>query len=78
MDFCYTFERKVRQFIYSNRMAEKGKHLIIGVSGGADSICLLELLRRFSKEEEWTLTAVHVNHGIRGSGLWKISAGREG
>ncbi len=66
MDFCYTFERKVRQFIYSNRMAEKGKHLIIGVSGGADSICLLELLRRFSKEEEWTLTAVHVNHGIRG------------
>jgi tRNA(Ile)-lysidine synthase len=66
MDFCYAFEKKVKAYMMEQRMAQKGDHLIAGVSGGADSVCLLELLWRFSKEEAWKITAVHVHHGIRG------------
>ncbi len=46
-------------------MLEKGDKVIVGVSGGADSVALLLLLNELSKEFCLTLFAVHVNHGIR-------------
>ena len=45
---------------------QKGDRLIVGVSGGADSVCLLEVLLALKDKWQWNLTAVHVNHGIRG------------
>lgn len=44
-----------------------GETVVVGVSGGADSICLLTLLTELSGELEIRLEAVHVNHGIRGA-----------
>lgn len=44
-----------------------GDHIIAGVSGGADSMCLLVLLHRLSQDMDFRLTAVHVNHQLRGS-----------
>ena len=41
--------------------------LVAGVSGGADSVCLLRLLHEFGKESGCRLICVHVNHGIRGA-----------
>lgn len=66
MDFCYTFEQKVKNYIDDYGMIMPGEHIIVGVSGGADSMCLLEVLRRFAEKESWKITAVHVHHGIRG------------
>ena len=40
--------------------------VLAGVSGGADSVCLLLLLEQLQKEVSFTLEAVHVEHGIRG------------
>lgn len=40
--------------------------LIIGVSGGADSVCLLHLLSNLSAKIGFRLHAGHVHHGIRG------------
>ncbi len=40
--------------------------LLVGVSGGADSMCLLQLLRQCAEEKQFCLEAVHVHHGIRG------------
>ena len=54
------------QFIKSNDLIEKEDVIVIGVSGGADSICLLHILNELKKALEIRLFVVHINHGIRG------------
>ena len=46
-------------------MIEAGNLVVVGVSGGADSVCLLHILQRFSEEIPFRLLAVHVDHGVR-------------
>ena len=48
-------------------MAEQGDGVIAGLSGGADSVCLLRILRCLRQELGIELRAVHVHHGLRGS-----------
>ena len=48
-------------------MIEENDHVAVGVSGGADSVCLLHLLCELRKCMHFRLTAVHVEHGIRGA-----------
>lgn len=43
----------------------QGASLVLGLSGGSDSVALLLILKDLSAEYGWTLTAVHVDHGIR-------------
>jgi len=57
---------KVFNYAASNHMIERGDRIIVGVSGGADSVCLLHVLHKLYQEMDVTLIAVHVNHGIRG------------
>lgn len=62
---------KVKRYIERYNMIRQSEHVIAGLSGGADSVCLLFMLKRFLHEqsgEEYRsrLTAVHVHHGIRG------------
>ena len=62
---------KVKEFIKELNMLKDVKLVVAGVSGGADSVCLLSLLRELQREaaatpDSWELLAVHVNHGIRG------------
>ena len=40
--------------------------LLVGVSGGMDSMALLQLLYELALERKWRLGVVHVNHGLRG------------
>ena len=40
--------------------------IIVGFSGGADSVCLLHMLNSFKVELGFELMGAHVNHGIRG------------
>ena len=47
-------------------MLDKEDRVIVGVSGGADSICLLFMLMELEKEMGFEVTAVHVHHGLRG------------
>lgn len=56
----------VKEYIKTNHMIEKGDSVIVGVSGGADSLCLLYLLLEYQKEISFSLHVVHVHHGIRG------------
>ena len=58
--------KKILKFIKEQQMFEQGDRLVIGVSGGADSVCLLHMLCRIREEYRLELFAVHVNHGLRG------------
>ena len=57
---------KVRRFITENRLFMPGSRVVAGFSGGADSVCLLEMLRLLAPELSLTVFALHVHHGIRG------------
>ena len=42
--------------------------MLIGLSGGADSVALLVILKQLAPRYGWKLYAAHFNHGIRGVG----------
>ena len=45
--------------------------IMIGLSGGVDSVVLLHLLHRLAARYSWQLAALHVNHGIsRNADAW--------
>ncbi|MCL2253628.1 MAG: tRNA lysidine(34) synthetase TilS [Lachnospiraceae bacterium] len=46
-------------------MVEIGDHVVVGVSGGADSVCLLFILLALIKEIPFTIEAAHINHLLR-------------
>jgi tRNA(Ile)-lysidine synthase len=45
-------------------LLSKHSHLLIGLSGGMDSVVLLHLLHALAPRFEWRLSALHVHHGI--------------
>ena len=57
--------QKVREYIKQYNMIREGDAIIAGVSGGADSVCMLLNLVEFSKEVTCTIKVVHINHMIR-------------
>ena len=57
---------QTEMYIRKHGMIEKGDVVIAGVSGGADSVCLLFILCRLQKKMGFEVKACHVNHGIRG------------
>ncbi|KAE9636211.1 tRNA lysidine(34) synthetase TilS [Defluviitalea raffinosedens] len=58
--------QRIYKIIKEYNMIQKDNNIIVGVSGGADSMCLLHLLKQVSRIVPFKITAVHINHGIRG------------
>lgn len=56
------FFRAIREF----NMLSAGDTVLVGVSGGADSMCLLDLLNEHKEELNISVRAAHVNHCLRG------------
>ncbi len=56
---------KVRRTIAQYQMCARGDTIVIGLSGGADSVALLHVMHTLAKEGGWRLQAVHVHHGLR-------------
>lgn len=52
--------------IKKKNLIQKGEIVLAGVSGGADSVCLLLILHKIQKEIGFSLEVIHVEHGIRG------------
>ena len=56
---------KVREYVEQQHMLTKGDSVVMGISGGADSVAMLLAFSALQKEYALSLYAVHVNHGIR-------------
>ena len=57
----------IRATIAAHHMIEEGDHVILGLSGGPDSLSLFHVLNLMQKEEgHFTLSVVHVDHMFRG------------
>lgn len=60
------FKDEVLKYNEQNKLFLKGERIIVGVSGGKDSVCLLDVLDRCREEWGLSLLVLHVNHGLRG------------
>ena len=57
---------KVLEYSNENEMLPESGLVLVCVSGGADSMCLLEVMRHISYEYGFSIAAAHYNHGLRG------------
>lgn len=58
-------KQKVLETINKYNLIKSGDFLIVGVSGGPDSICLLYILNELKSELNFKLCVAHINHMIR-------------
>ncbi|MCL2838330.1 MAG: tRNA lysidine(34) synthetase TilS [Oscillospiraceae bacterium] len=58
---------QIKNTINSYDMLKCGDSVLVGVSGGADSVCLLYVLHDLRDELNIKLSVAHLNHGLRGA-----------
>ncbi len=61
-----TIRQKVQAFINEHRLVQPGDTLVVAVSGGPDSVCLLHALRDLRATYDLRLHVAHLNHRLRG------------
>ena len=57
---------RVLKFISEHSLIKEGGQLVVAVSGGPDSVCLLHVLLGLWDKSGFTLHMAHLNHGLRG------------
>lgn len=60
------FEESIKRFIEKKEMIKKGDHVAVAVSGGVDSMVLLSVLHKQRNRLGITVSAIHVDHMLRG------------
>lgn len=58
--------KKIKNFSHRYDLWREGDRIIVGVSGGPDSVCLLDILVSLAKKTKFKLIIAHVNYGLRG------------
>ena len=59
-------EARVIDFVQRHSLISPDEIVVIGVSGGADSVCLLHILAKWQKELGIKIHVAHLNHQLRG------------
>ena len=62
-----TLEQRVSYFVHEQRLIPREQKLVVAVSGGPDSVCLLHVLVKLQKELDIKLHVAHLNHQLRGA-----------
>lgn len=60
------FVKSVQNTAHAYDLWSRGSKILVGVSGGPDSACLLDVLAFLGKKYDWQLHIAHVNYGLRG------------
>lgn len=56
----------VQNWAHTHQLWTPGERILIGISGGPDSVCLLQILAQIAKKSNLTLFATHINYRLRG------------
>ncbi len=59
--------QRVLQNLKVHQLVPRDGQILVGVSGGLDSMVLLAVLRQLAAKHEWRLTVAHAHHQLRGS-----------
>lgn len=59
-------KNKVFEIIKEHNLIKKDDNIVIGLSGGPDSMALLYVLLEIKRELDFNIHIVHINHGVRG------------
>lgn len=65
-DEIIKIENKIQGVIVSRNMLPQGCTVVVGLSGGADSMALTHFLLKYGISRHIHIIAAHINHGIRG------------
>ena len=57
--------QKVRETIIRHFMLSENDHLLIGLSGGPDSVCLAIVIDKLRPDFNLSLSALYIDHGLR-------------
>jgi tRNA(Ile)-lysidine synthase len=60
-------EQRVLRFIKEKKLINKPRKLLVAVSGGPDSVCLLHILVQLQDKLDIKLHVAHLNHQLRGA-----------
>jgi tRNA(Ile)-lysidine synthase len=58
--------KKIQENIFRYQLFQRGAKIIVAVSGGPDSVCLLDVLSTLRKKYNILIIVAHVNYGLRG------------
>lgn len=61
------FYDKVQSYLSNNALLARGSTIIVAVSGGVDSVTLLDMLVKLQKTHKYKIIVLHFNHRLRGS-----------
>lgn len=68
---------EVAAYAAAHQLWQRGDHLVVACSGGADSLSLLDILARLARRDKLQLTACYVHHGIRKAADQEIALVRQ-
>lgn len=58
-------EEKIKQTIIKNELINKNDKIVLGVSGGPDSMSMLHVLNKLKNSMHFEIVVAHINHMIR-------------
>ena len=59
---------------FARPLFKRGETVLVGFSGGPDSVCLIHFLRHLASKQHFEIIALHVHHGLRGKAADKDAA----
>lgn len=58
-------KKRILNTIEEHDLCQNGVHIVLGLSGGPDSVCLFDVLCKEAEERNWSIYPVHINHKFR-------------
>ena len=66
MKYINKIKNSVLNFIQAENLTSPGDRILLSVSGGQDSVCMLDIIYNLRKKLNIDIAIGHINHQLRG------------